>query len=260
MEFINFNSMYELGQSLDKPNDHKHKSSHKTDRFYGEMSMDDCKRACENGGRSDNAAERLNALMHRLPAHGLAPMDQISLAPAINGFMPMIPEYIAGEPEQMMTAAFAPRDTPTREIVINVSASARVEPAEILGRAAAVVHLVEEMELKGIRCGITVGARFKEVNYRTDEVDFDVQTRVRVKHPEDVFHRDTATLCLGSTEMLRRLFFNILEGSEEFKANPSGTYGSPKEIYHEESDLYITGCYDAAPTEALRQIRENLGI
>jgi hypothetical protein len=122
------------------------------------------------------------------------------------GAFPCIPAYAAGAPEDMFTMSdiAPPVQSPIVRIVINMSASASVDPRHIVNRGAAVVTLIDKIQSSGRRVELIA---VKHGHWRNDKYVW----AVTVKRPEEPIDMDRIGLCFATPIMLRRFFFRVME-------------------------------------------------
>ena len=122
------------------------------------------------------------------------------------GAFPCIPAYAAGAPEDMFTLSdiAPPVQSPIVRIVINMSASAGVDPQHIVNRGVAIVALIDRIQLSGRRVELIA---VKHGEYRDDRYIWSVT----VKRPEESIDMDRIGLVFATPIMLRRFFFRVME-------------------------------------------------
>lgn len=122
------------------------------------------------------------------------------------GAFPCIPAHAAGVPEDMfaMSELAPPVQSPIVRIVVNMSASASVDPKHIVNRGAAVVTLIDRIQSAGRRVELIA---VKHGYWRKDKYVWSVT----VKRPEEPIDMDRVGLCFATPIMLRRFFFRVME-------------------------------------------------
>ena len=122
------------------------------------------------------------------------------------GAFACIPAYAAGVPEDMFTMSelAPPTQSPIVRIVVNMSASAGVDPGHIVNRGAAIVTLIDRIQSTGRRVELIA---VKHGYWRKDKYVW----TVTVKRPEEPIDMDRVGLCFATPIMLRRFFFRVME-------------------------------------------------
>ena len=122
------------------------------------------------------------------------------------GAFPCIPAHAAGIPEDMFAVSelAPPVQSPIVRIVVNMSASAGIDPSHIVNRGAAVVTLIDRIQATGRRVELIA---VKHGHWRKDRYVWSVT----VKRPEEAIDMDRVGLCFATPIMLRRFFFRVME-------------------------------------------------
>jgi hypothetical protein len=122
------------------------------------------------------------------------------------GAFPCIPAYAAGVPEDMFVQSedAPPVSQPIVRIAVNMSASAGVDAEHIINRGAAIVTLIDRIQLSGRRVELIA---IKHGYSRNDKFVWSVT----VKRPEEPVNMDRIGLAFATPIMLRRYFFRVME-------------------------------------------------
>ena len=122
------------------------------------------------------------------------------------GAFPCIPSHAAGIPEDMFlpTDDAPPVSQPIVRIAVNMSASASVDPQDIVNRGAAIVTLIDRIQSTGRRVELVA---LKHGYSNNDKFVWSVT----VKRPEEPVDLDRIGLAFATPIMLRRFFFRVLE-------------------------------------------------
>jgi hypothetical protein len=133
-----------------------------------------------------------------------APEPLWDVAPV--GAFPCIPAYAAGIPEDMFLATddAPPVSQPIVRIAVNMSASAMIDAQEIINRGAALVTLIDRIQLSGRRVELIA---IKHGYKNNDKFIWSVT----VKRPEEPVDMDRVGLAFATPIMLRRFFFRVME-------------------------------------------------
>ena len=122
------------------------------------------------------------------------------------GAFPCVPAHAAGVPEDMFTMSdiAPPVQSPIVRIVVNMSASCGVDPEHIVNRGAAIVTLIDRIQLAGRRVELIA------ISHNSSEDDRHIWS-VTVKRPEEQVDIDRIGLAFATPIMLRRFFFRVME-------------------------------------------------
>lgn len=148
------------------------------------------------------------------------------------GAFPCIPACAAGVPEDMFVpneGALTP--SPIVRIAVNVSASAAVDPQHIVNRGAALVELIDRIQISGRRVEVIA---FEHVGLQNR--DRGIFT-ITVKRPEEAVDIDRIGLALASPVMLRRYLFRVMEFTVPYL---QWGYGFPSDFKEEYRDCDLT--------------------
>ena len=150
----------------------------------------------------------------------------------VAGDFPDVGRYLEGDPECMLLPTMAPvaRHGRVVTILIDMTVSASISPEEIRARGAAVVALIETLQMFGHTCDLWIeDTSSTKPSRRQGDEDDDRSTRlVRIKSPSEYIDADALMYVLAHPSVLRRHCFaqrETLGGWERF-AGESG-YGYP---------------------------------
>ena len=122
------------------------------------------------------------------------------------GAFACIPAHAAGVPEDM----FIPTEDaplvspPIVRIAVNMSASAGVNPQDIVNRGIAIVSLIDRIQASGRRVELIV---IKHGHCHGEKFIW----KVTVKRPEEPIDMDRVGLVFATPIMMRRFFFRVME-------------------------------------------------
>lgn len=124
------------------------------------------------------------------------------------GVFPCIPAYAAGVPEDMFcpNEDAPPVQSPIVRIAVNMAASARVAPEDIVNRGVAIVSLIDRLQLAGRRVEL-VAMDHTDHGFGHNKSAW----AVTIKRPEESVDMDRIGLCFATPIMLRRFFFRVME-------------------------------------------------
>lgn len=139
-----------------------------------------------------------------LPKVASEPEPLWDVAPV--GAFACIPAHAAGVPEDMFiqTEDAPPVSSPIVRIAVNMSASASVDPQDIVNRGVAIVSLIDRIQASGRRVELIA---IKHGRLRNDQFVWSVT----VKRPEEPVDMDRIGLVFATPIMLRRFFFRVME-------------------------------------------------
>jgi hypothetical protein len=180
-----------------------------------------------------------------------APEPMWDVAPV--GAFPCIPAYAAGIPEDMFIATddAPPVSQPIVRIAVNMSANASIDAQEIVNRGAALVTLIDRIQLSGRRVELIA----LKHGYSGDDKFI---WSVTVKRPEEPVDMDRIGLAFATPIMLRRFFFRVMEFTVPHRV--SG-YGYSTHFKDECNDFHLTipvisGGEYATPDRANRTVQQ----
>lgn len=148
----------------------------------------------------------------RLPEFDFAPV----------GVFPCIPAYAAGAPEDMFTPSEWGQEIPKPvvQIYVNITASGCVDKEYLINRGAAIVQLIDRVQLAGQRVEL-VGCF--HAKHGDNTFDFSVV----IKRPEEIVDLDRIAYAVAHPSMLRRSMFRIMECVADYRV---GGYGTPTDL------------------------------
>jgi hypothetical protein len=158
------------------------------------------------------------------------PEPQWDTAPV--GAFPCIPACAAGAPDDMFTPS---EDAPpvSRTIVriaVNMAAGAGVKAHAIVNRGAAIVSLIDRIQLSGRRVELVA---FRHVEKESNRFI----SSVTVKRPEEPIDMDRIGLAFATPIMLRRFFWRVMEFTVPEAVEG---YGRPADFPEEYSGFHLT--------------------
>jgi len=160
-------------------------------------------------------------------------MPEFDLAPA--GFMPCIPAYAIGIPEDMFCPSEFAQEVPKPivRIVVNITASGCVEAEHLANRGAAIVQLIDRIQLAGQRVELVAvfGSDHRSKGQKT-------LCTITVKRPEEPVDLDRISYAIAHPAMLRRSLFRVMEFTVPHRVSGYGVPMDSSEFYGER-DIYI---------------------
>jgi hypothetical protein len=158
------------------------------------------------------------------------PEPQWDSAPV--GAFPCIPAYAAGAPEDMFTQSedAPPVSRPIVRITVNMMISAAIDASHIRNRGAAIVTLIDRIQLSGRRVELVASMHSIRGNNR-------YMWNVTVKRPEEPIDMDRIGLSFATPMMYRRFFFRVMEFSTpEYVSG----YGTPDNFEDDLKDSHLS--------------------
>lgn len=151
------------------------------------------------------------------------------------GVFPCIPAYAAGVPEDMFTPSDwgMPVPKPIVRIMVNITAAHYVDKEHIINRGAAIVQLIDRVQLAGQRVELIAAFHAKELGG-----DDTYEYSVVVKRAEEPVDLDRIAYAIAHPSMLRRTMFRIMEQTVPHEVSGYGTTTDFTESV-KSRDLYI---------------------
>lgn len=177
-----------------------------------------------------------------------------------------IGRYVTGDPEDFMSIVPAEIEEEPKVIhlVANIVASWNVSRETMLARGAAVVSMVEALEMHGKRviidCVASVGTRSGV--YTNDRLE----TFIRIKEADAPIQLADLAFTLAHASMFRRLVFRaweMLPGDVRNLFGIGGQYGVVRQVADKESqgDVYVGSLTNNwAPEDAERWVLQQLAV
>ena len=149
---------------------------------------------------------------------------------AVVGFVPNVPNYLLGIPEQMITIQQTPQKTKTINILYFIGNNCGTSANELEESGIKILNIINRLELSGIRVNLDV-----VVKCACCLGEWQIAS-VNVKDYKE--HIDIKKLCfpLAHPSMFRRFGFAWLERSKNMKSNFSIAYGCSART-HDEKEL-----------------------
>lgn len=238
---------------------HKHSSKQRDDggSFNGCPSWPYMEAVVKNGWTKGRA--KLSAALDAVYAGNSASRTSGCYADYdVSGDYPDIDRYLAGDPEHMVSYGAHIAAKPVIKLVVNVVAAHFVPAEHLINRGSAVVALVDAIESNGNSVELTA--------LEVAEVGKSIAVySVALKKAGEVLSIDDIAFGLGHPDMLRRIFFSIMERDPwtEGKGFVSG-YGRCSDMPDEcipWDTVYLGGVKDdkrsyRTPESAMAKVRE----
>lgn len=242
-----------------KGNEHSKEQVEKDDDFYGCPSWNYMQAVVKNGwtkGRAD-----ISACLDEVYAGNSASRSDGSYADYdVSGDYPDIDRYLAGDPEHMISYGSHIAAKPVIKLAVNVVASCNIPAKHLINRGSAVVALVDAIESNGNSVELTA----VDASARRGSKCLAVYA-VALKKAGEVLSIDDIAFGLGHPDMLRRIFFSIMERDPWTEGKGYvNTYGTPADLPDAcipWDTVYLKGvCNDGesyrTPQSAMAKVRE----
>lgn len=213
-----------------QPGWHGYSTSHEAERrgnWFGTPSFDAAMHLAVHG--DPVIRDKMDAAVAKLQ-----PEQAIEWEFAPVGVLPCIPAYAAGTPESMMYPVEVERQTRIARICVNISTSASVNPQSIINRGAAIVALIDRLQIEGWRIELSVVWMGLVSCNHNDTMSY----RVVVKQAHEPIDMDRISFALAHPSMVRRIMFRVHETVLPYMDQG---YGSPRHLveFLDERDLNI---------------------
>lgn len=202
-----------------------------SEKFTGSKSFEHSMELAEHGCPTTREAihsASFKVSTDRLPEWDTAPV----------GVFPCIPAYAAGVPEDMFTPSEWGMETPKPvvRIVVNITVAAMVDKQYIINRGAAIVQLIDRVQLAGQR--VELVAVFHANGRNADHPNDKYEYSVTVKRAEEPVDLDRIAYAIAHPSMLRRSMFRIMEQMVPYRVSGYGTATDFRDSV-QGRDLYI---------------------
>lgn len=190
-------------------------------KFTGTSSYEEAEQLAINGWDEhlDEMKTRLNDFTIKASVN--TPVDRIRPENRVVGFAPHVPNAILGLPQSMINIQRTPQKTKAITIIYNTSVTANVTTQEVLDSGIAVLQLVNNIELNGVR--VKLVSEFKSSK---EDDDLGI-ARVVIKDFKDHLDLKKIAFPFAHASMQRRLGFAWLETVQGLKCRYwKGSYGS----------------------------------
>lgn len=154
-----------------------------------------------------------------------------------------VARYLSGEPEVWLHEEVRITEGPGRrvfDLVVNCAVSSGVSAETIMQRGAAIVALIQAMELAGHGVSLTLQARIKSWASESGRIEVPLKT---ADQPVDL---PRLAFALVHPSAFRRHIFAAMERlplTNELNVGPHGNYGQPDEGKAEGAQLYFGGAH-----------------
>lgn len=133
------------------------------------------------------------------------------------GFMPIVPNYILGNPVDMINQEYTKKVKPTITLVVEKAMTCGYSSDNMISFSCIIFNLVQYLERKGIRVELYVSSVFK-----CEREIFANKIKIKsFNQPLNIYRLQFPVI---ATDMFRRVGFRLLETCKELK-NHSWSYG-----------------------------------
>lgn len=137
----------------------------------------------------------------------------------IVGFVPIVPNFIKGNPINMINQERKEKPNPTATIIFEKAMPARYDSDKMISFASIIFSLIQILEKKGIRCEVYISSVFAN----EDEV---FAYKIKLKNFMQPLNVYKLQFPIISTDMFRRIGFRLLESCKELSHRDwKDTYG-----------------------------------
>lgn len=142
---------------------------------------------------------------------------------SVQGFQPVVPLYLAGVPQNMVSKQMQPVKQKVVNITKSINYSAFVSSDKIVEESIKVMQLVRKLERQGIKCNISV-ALGVEAGGRT------LVCKIKVKNASERLNVSKLAFPLVHPSMLRRLLLRYIEVCPDTIGAFRDGYGHPIDL------------------------------
>ena len=196
--------------------------------------------ACNGGNWAEGAAKMpvLDIPHERLDG---SPLPIVSLGADIMGFAPMVPSYLAGIPEDMMTLDEIDGENRRLRIAVHVGRVNGTTQTQAFNRGAAIVAVLSQLALEGYQLQLSAIWR-NTVGRDTANVE------TIIKDYADQFSAESVAFALCNLAFQRRLCWRVAESLTNGGANiTNSSYGNGRRADFSDYDIsykYLDEPYD----------------
>lgn len=186
-------------------------------KFTGTRDFDEATTLFKDGYKE--GAERLSNILKAEEAK-VKPTYARRTAYDVQGYMPCVPLYLNGIPNNMITT----KNVKIKQnvVIINkdISYSARVSKDEIIDESVKAFRIIRKLESQGYRCELNIVCG--SYSYRRG-----FACRIRIKGADEKLNISKAAFPLIHPSMLRRLMFRFIEVYPHITGGFTSNYGTP---------------------------------
>ena len=190
--------------------------------FYGSLTFKEAVAAAKSGGYWPEGAN--NLLSVELKQSDIEnELSAPALISALAGFAPLVPAFLAGQPDNML--AFDCEPTPARVLRLSVecTTASAVSSEAIFNRGRAILAVIVELEKQGY--SISLDAHTYSVFIRKSAANLTFETCVTLKNAGESLSPSALTFPLCNAAYSRRCIFRLKEACPTFYRATTGKNG-----------------------------------
>jgi len=194
-----------------------HSSVESSERFSGTKSFDEAVDLMKNGWQdmSQKLTQTLKAKQTQMQT-----AQRRKMVNDVAGFQPIVPLYLAGAPNNMVSQKMVPVKQKVINITKSVSYACYVDKEEIIEESIKALQIVKKIEAMGYRVNLNIAIG-------TLEPDREIYAKVRIKSANEKLNISKTAFPLVHPSMLRRLYFRFVEVYPEVTKSFVSGYGRP---------------------------------
>lgn len=152
--------------------------------------------------------------------------DDIKFIQSVAGFHPIVPNYLMGLPDCMVSSKIVPRKQKVVTLNLSISFSCVVSTKEIEEVCLKAFRIVKEIESKGCRVNFNIFYSGKAYESEIGKINYCV-IKLKVKSANERLNVSKVCFPAIHPSMLRRILFRVVETSEVFTKRYTSGYGTP---------------------------------
>jgi hypothetical protein len=208
---------------------------HGQKQFYGGFTLEQAIECGLSGGNWQEGADAMPRL--ELPHETLsgAPLPEPTMGSDIVGFSPCVPNYLAGQPDSMLSMSDIPAGDKLIKVGVHVGRQSAVTQEHILNRGAAILSVLNQLQLEGYAVELTA-------LWRNSDSDGSASIETIVKGATDFWSPEAVSFAICHAGFQRRLCWRVAESLQGAKHTGNG-YGNGMKTDLSDFDIsfpYIT--------------------
>lgn len=194
-----------------------HSSVETSESFSGTKSFEEAVDLMKNGWQdmSQRLTQTLKAKQSQMQM-----VQRRKMVNDVAGFQPIVPLYLAGAPNNMVSQKMVPVKQKVINITKSVSYACFVEKEQIIEESIKALQVVKKIEAMGYRVNLNIAIG-------TLESDREIYAKVRIKSANEKLNISKTAFPLVHPSMLRRLYFRFVEVYPEVTRSFVHGYGRP---------------------------------
>lgn len=150
----------------------------------------------------------------------MQPVKQQRNVLSVQGYQPVVPLYLAGVPQNMVSKQMMPVKQKVVDIVKVFNYFSGVSTKEIQEESIKVMQVVKRLESQGVKCNIHIALGTEQKNRA-------LAVKIKVKNASERLNVSKLAFPLVHPSMLRRLLFRYIEVCPDTTKTFVGGYGYP---------------------------------